>query len=181
MLTKIAAFEIRYQLRTPLFAVGFIIFFLLAFGSVTIDQVQIGGRGNVNINSPFAILQTLAIMNLFALFVVTAFVANVVIRDDETGFAPILRATQVSKFDYLVGRFSGAIIVAFIVMASVPLGLARSRRYRINPRNFFPTCSCMIWARSVMASSKARPRGATFELLRCGVCVLALHFFTMVG
>ena len=123
MLTKIAAFEIRYQLRSPLFAVGFIIFFLLAFGSVTIDQVQIGGRGNVNINSPFAILQTLAIMNLFALFVVTAFVANVVIRDDETGFSPILRATQVSKFDYLIGRFSGAMIVAMIVMASVPLGI----------------------------------------------------------
>jgi ABC-2 type transport system permease protein len=123
MLSKIAAFEIRYQLRSPLFIVGFLIFFLLAFGSVTIDQIQIGGRGNVNINSPFAILQTLAIMNVFALFVVTAFVANVVIRDDETGFAPLLRATQVTKFDYLVGRFSGAIMVAFIVMASVPLGI----------------------------------------------------------
>ena len=123
MLTKIAAFEIRYQLRSPLFIVGFLIFFLLAFGSVTVDQIQIGGRGNVNVNSPFAILQTLAIMNVFALFVVTAFVANVVIRDDETGFAPILRATQVTKFDYLVGRFIGAILVAFLVMASVPLAI----------------------------------------------------------
>lgn len=123
MLTKIAAFEIRYQLRSPLFIVGFLIFFLLAFGSVTVDQIQIGGRGNVNVNSPFAILQTLAIMNVFALFVVTAFVANVVIRDDETGFAPILRATQVTKLDYLVGRFIGAILVAFLVMASVPLAI----------------------------------------------------------
>jgi ABC-2 type transport system permease protein len=123
MLTKIAAFELRYQLRSPLFVVGFLIFFLLAFGSVTVDEIQLGGRGNVNVNSPYAILQTLAIMNVFALFVVTAFVANVVIRDDETGFAPLIRATRVKKFDYLVGRFSGAIIVAFLVMASVPLAI----------------------------------------------------------
>ncbi len=123
MLTKIAAFELRYQLRSPLFVVGFLIFFLLAFGATTIDQIQIGGRGNVNLNSPFAILQTLGIMNVFAIFVITAFVANVVIRDDETGFAPILRATRVTKFDYLVGRFSGAVLVAFLVTVSVPLGI----------------------------------------------------------
>jgi hypothetical protein len=67
------------------------VFFLLSFGSVTIDEIRIGGRGNVNVNSPFAILQTLAIMSVFAIFIVTAFVANVVIRDDETGFAPIMR------------------------------------------------------------------------------------------
>ena len=31
------------------------IFFLLAFGSVTVDEIRIGGRGNVHKNSPFAI------------------------------------------------------------------------------------------------------------------------------
>ncbi|MEO8133921.1 MAG: M1 family aminopeptidase [Betaproteobacteria bacterium] len=123
MLARIAAFEVRYQLGAPLFFVGFAIFFLLTFGSVTIDQIRIGGRGNVNVNSPLAILQTVAILNVFAIFVVTAFVANVVIRDDETGFAPILRATRIRKFDYLMGRFIGAIAVAFLVIASVPLGI----------------------------------------------------------
>ncbi len=62
-------------------------------------------------------------MSVFAIFVATAFVANVVMRDDETGFAPILRATRISKFDYLVGRFAGAIAVAFLVICSVPLGI----------------------------------------------------------
>ncbi len=122
MLTKIVAFELRYQLRSPLFVVGFLIFFLLAFGAITVDQIHIGGRGNVNLNSPFAILQTIGILNVFAIFIITAFVANVVIRDDETGFAPILKSTQISKFDYLVGRFTGAMLVAFIIMLSVPLG-----------------------------------------------------------
>ena len=86
MLRHIAAFEWRYQAKSPVFWVGCLIFFLLTFGSVTVDQVQIGSRGNVFINAPFAILQTLAIMSLFAIFVIVAMVANVVIRDDETGF-----------------------------------------------------------------------------------------------
>lgn len=123
MLKHIAAFEIRYQLRSPLFVVSFLLFFLLAFGAVTSDQIQIGGKGNVNINSPFAILQTLAIMSTFAIFIVTSFVANVVIRDDETGFAPILRATQINKFEYLLGRFSGALLVAILVQCAVPLAM----------------------------------------------------------
>jgi len=123
MLRKIAAFEARYQLRSPLFFIGFALFFLLTYGATVVDQIQIGSRGNVNINSPFAILQTTAIMNVFGLFVLVAFVANVVIRDDETGFAAIIRATRMTKFDYLVGRFAGAWLVALAVMASVPLAI----------------------------------------------------------
>jgi aminopeptidase N len=123
MLARIAAFELRYQLRSPLFVIACAIFFLLTFGSITVEQIQIGGRGNVNVNSPFAILQTIGIMSVFGLFVVVAFVANVVVRDDETGFAPILRATPVSKRDFLIGRFLGATCVAFLVIAAVAAGL----------------------------------------------------------
>jgi aminopeptidase N len=121
MLFKIAGFELRYQLRSSLFLVGFAIFFLLTFGSVTIDQIQIGARGNVNVNSPYALLQTTGIMSVFAVFIVTAFVANVVIRDAETGFAPILYSTRITKASYLGGRFLGAMIVAAVLLASVPL------------------------------------------------------------
>jgi ABC-2 type transport system permease protein len=123
MLAKIAAFETRYHLRSPLFYVGCAIFFLLTFGSVVVDQIQIGARGNVNINSPFAILQTTIVMNIFGLFVLVAFVANAVIRDDETGFAPIIRATRMTKFQYLSGRFLGASLVALAVLATIPLAI----------------------------------------------------------
>jgi ABC-2 type transport system permease protein len=123
VLARIAAFEVRYQLRSPLFFIGYALFFLLTFGAVTVDQIQIGATGNVNVNSPYAILQTVGIMNVFGIFVITAFVANVVIRDDETGFAPIIRATRVTKLDYLVGRFVGAWLVALLAMTSVPLAI----------------------------------------------------------
>jgi hypothetical protein len=62
---------------------------LLTFGATASDNVQIGAGGNVLVNSPYAIAQTLLVMCIFALFIMTAFVANVVIRDDETGFGPI--------------------------------------------------------------------------------------------
>jgi aminopeptidase N len=139
MFLPVAAFELRYQLRAPIFAIGFAIFFLLTFGSVTIDQVQIGARGNVNVNSPYAIAQTIGIMGIFALFIVTAFVANVVVRDDETGFAPILRATRLTKRDYLLGRFAGAFVVAALVLSSVPLGiLAGSWMPWVDPEKLGP-------------------------------------------
>lgn len=124
MLRQVAAFEFRYQLKSPVFWVGIALFFLLTFGSVVSDNIQIGGRGNVNVNSPYAILQTTGVMTVFAMFVIIAMVAGVVLRDAETGFAPILRSTSVTKRDYLVGRFAGAVAAALIVFAVMPLAIA---------------------------------------------------------
>ncbi|MCV2359340.1 hypothetical protein LNV08_10185 [Paucibacter sp. TC2R-5] len=124
MLSKIFAFEARYQLRSPLFLISFVIFFLMSFGAIVSTDIQIGGpKGASNLNSPFAILQIVVTMNLMAIFIVTAFVANVVVRDEEFGFASILRSTRVSKFDYLIGRFLGAMFVAFLVTTAVPLAI----------------------------------------------------------
>lgn len=124
MFVSVAAFELRLLLRSPVFWIGFAIFFLLAFGSITVDGIQIGAGGNVRLNAPYAIAQTLAIMCVFGIFVATAFVAGAVIRDDETGFAPLVRSTRVGKPAYVLGRFVGASAAALLVMASVPLGMA---------------------------------------------------------
>ena len=123
MFGRIAAFELRYQIRQPIFWVAGLIFFLLVFGSVTIDQIHIGSGGNIHRNSPSAIATTSLIMAVFFMFVSTAFVANVIVRDDETGFGPIIRTTQVKKFDYLFGRFTGAFGAVLLAFLAVPLGL----------------------------------------------------------
>jgi len=123
MFGKVASFEFGYQLKNPVLWVTFIAFFLLTFLSVTNEYVQIGSVGNVNINSPFAIINTMAIMAIFGQFAVVAFVANIVIRDDETGFAPMIRATQIKKFDYLFGRFVGAFLASIIIMLAIPLAM----------------------------------------------------------
>ncbi|UUL83978.1 ABC transporter permease/M1 family aminopeptidase [Sphingomonas qomolangmaensis] len=123
MFARIAAFELRYQLGSPVFWVVAILFFLLTFGATTIDQIQIGSGGNVHVNSPFAIAQTHLILSIFFMFVTTAFVANVIVRDDESGFGPMVRSTRVVKFDYLIGRFAGALGAAAIAFAAVPLAI----------------------------------------------------------
>jgi len=123
MIGRIAAFEWRYQLRSPVFWVGCVIFFLLTFGATTVDQIHIGSVGNVHKNSPYAILETLGTLTVFSVFIIVAMIANVIVRDDETGFAPILRSTSISKASYLVGRFTGASAAALMVLASVPLAI----------------------------------------------------------
>lgn len=123
MFAKIAGFELRYQLKSPVFWVVATVFFLLTFGAATIDQIRIGGGGQIHKNAPFAIAQTHLILAIFYMFVTTAFVANVVVRDDETGFGPILRSTRIGKFDYLYGRFTGAFLAAAISFLAVPLAI----------------------------------------------------------
>ncbi|HEX8443297.1 MAG TPA: M1 family aminopeptidase [Allosphingosinicella sp.] len=123
MLGQIAKFEFGFQTRSPVFWVTFILFFLLAFAGMTIDEIQVGSGGNVHANSPFAISTQHMVWSLFFMFASTAFVANVIVRDDETKFGPILRSTQITKFDYLFGRFLGAFGAATLVLASIPLAI----------------------------------------------------------
>ena len=123
MFRSVAGFELRYQLKSPAFWVTFVIFLLLTFAATASDNVHIGSGGNVWKNSPYAIAQTLLVMSVFAIFIMTAFVANVVVRDDETGFGPIIHSTRISRFDYLIGRFTGAFLAGCLLFLSVPLGM----------------------------------------------------------
>jgi ABC-2 type transport system permease protein len=123
MFAKVAGFELRYQLRQPVFWVVAILFFLLPFGTVALDQIHAGDTANVHRNSPYSIVQVTIIMSMFFMFVTAAFASNVIVRDDETGFGPIMRATRISKFDYLYGRFVGAYLAALVAFLVVPLGL----------------------------------------------------------
>lgn len=123
MFLQIAKFEYDFQRQSPVFWVTAILFFLLTFGSMTVDLVQIGSGGNVNANSPYAISATHMLWSTFFMFASTAFVANVVVRDDETQFGPILRSTRITKFDYLIGRFAGAFAAGALVFATVPAAL----------------------------------------------------------
>ncbi len=126
MFAKIAGFELRYQTRSPVFWVAFSMFFLLTFGATTIPQIHIGSNGNTHVNAPYALLQELGFMSVFAIFALTAFVANVVVRDDETGYGRIIRSTQITKFDYLFGRFTGAFTAGALTIVSLPLGIVVS-------------------------------------------------------
>ncbi len=122
MFGRIAAFEFRYQLRNPVFWVAVIVFFLLAFALAATPSFPLGG-GNVHRNSPMALIRLQTSFNLFYMFITTAFVANVVVRDDETGFAAIVRSTRITRFQYLIGRFSGAFLAAAAAWLVIPVAM----------------------------------------------------------
>ena len=55
MFLGITTFEIRYQLKNPVFWVAVAIFFLMGFGITASENVSIGTPGAVHENAPYAI------------------------------------------------------------------------------------------------------------------------------
>jgi len=124
MFAKVAAFEFRYQLRQPAFWVIAIVFALLGFGLVAAsDNISIGAGGNVHKNAPYALATINGIMAVFFMLATTAIVANVVVRDVQTGFGPMVQATRINKFEYLYGRFTGAFAATALCFLSVTVGV----------------------------------------------------------
>jgi ABC-2 type transport system permease protein len=125
MLARIFAFEVRYQVRQPLFWFAAALFFLLTFGAVTTDVVSIGGSiGSVNRNAPFVLMQILLVMTVIGTFLTTAFAANSVYRDFETQADAIFFSLPLRKVDYLFGRLFGSLVVAWLVYVAVLLAVA---------------------------------------------------------
>jgi ABC-2 type transport system permease protein len=124
MLATFFRFELRYRFRQPAVYVFSFIFALLMFITITSDAVRVGGSGGQTaINSPFVITQMLAVMSIFSVILVTAFVSNAVIRDFELGTDALFFTKPIRKLDLLAGRFLGAVIVAFVVMIAAGFGL----------------------------------------------------------
>ena len=120
----VAAFEFRYQLRNPVFWVALFIFFLFGFGITASENVSFGTPGTVHENAPYAVAMALALFGIFYQFVTTSFVANAIVRDDSTGFGPIVRATPLTRTEFVLGRFLGGFLIALAGYLTVPLGMA---------------------------------------------------------
>lgn len=122
MFSKMLGFEWRYYTRQPSFIVTCLVFFLLPYLAITIDQVQIGSGGNVLFNSPFAITQILLILGIFGMFMVVNFVAGTATRNHTSLMSEIIYTKPIKPFAYNLGRFVGAYLICITVFAMVPLG-----------------------------------------------------------
>jgi ABC-2 type transport system permease protein len=123
MLIDIARFEFRYLLRNPLLWLTAALTFALFFVSISVG-LELGSEGGLLENAAYATLRNHLMVSLIFMFVTTSFVANAVIRDDETGFGPIVRSTGITKADYIFGRFLGAFAVAALCMLLVPTAIS---------------------------------------------------------
>jgi ABC-2 type transport system permease protein len=123
MLLKMLSFEWRYYTKQPSFIVTCLVFFLLPFLLITIEEVTIGSGGNTNINSPYAIANILLLFGVFNMFVVVNFIASTATRNDSSAMAEIICTKPIPPTSYQLGRFLGAFLVCLTVYAMVPLAL----------------------------------------------------------
>lgn len=123
MTRAIFLFELRQHLRSPPFWIVAAISGLLVFGSIATERIRIGVPPGGLRNGPEAVLQVHGVWSLFFAFTAVAFVADAVLRDRDTGFAPVLASTGVRKAPYLIGRFAGAFAATLLCFLSVPFGV----------------------------------------------------------
>mgnify|MGYP001074856242 CR=1 FL=1 len=125
MFGEIFRFELRQQLKSPLFWMIAIAFAALAFAAAGSDHIRIGGGiGNTHRNAPFVVVQMLTFFAILGMFLITVFVAGAALRDFDAGTAELFFATPVSRRAYLGGRFAAGYAAAVGVLIVVAVGLA---------------------------------------------------------
>lgn len=122
MLFNVLRFEWRYFTRQPSFIVTSLVFFLMPFLAMSIENIQIGDGGNLNYNSPHTVATFVLILGVFSLFLCVNFVANSAIRNEQTKMLEIIASKPMPLLSYRLGRFWGAYLVSLTVFALVPLG-----------------------------------------------------------
>ncbi len=120
---EIFRFECRTQLRSPLFIVVAVSFFVLAFLAMASDNITIGGgTTNLDFNAPFTIVQSHFVLSVVAMFASVAFVAAPLTRDRELKTEATLVATGVPRLSFLFGRLGGGVVFATLVPCAAVLG-----------------------------------------------------------
>nr|WP_295372132.1 hypothetical protein [uncultured Sphingosinicella sp.] len=120
---KIARFELRQQLRSHVFWIVFAISGLMVAGALWVPELRVAIGGDLRLDAAETVVRTHLLWSLFYMFTAAAFVADAVLRDELSGFAPIIRSTPVTWRASLFGRFAGSFAATAICFASVPAAM----------------------------------------------------------
>ncbi len=117
-------FELRFWTR------GFMVYIFLGivsllFGFATgSDNVQVGAAiGNTYRNAPYVIMQYYVAAGLLAALMVSAIYDSAASRDFATKFSDVLFSKPIGKWNYLVGRFVAATLIALIPSLGISVGM----------------------------------------------------------
>ena len=126
LITRLAAQELRQQLRGPVIRIVALISLLMVVGAAVIDTLRFEAISSLG-SGPELVIQVHLVWTLFYLFTAAAFIGEAVTRDLQTGFAPLVRATPASRRAYLLGRFAGATASVLLCFLTIPIGLLAAR------------------------------------------------------
>jgi len=130
MVGTIARFELTQRLHRISTYVYFAVFFALGFffvlmsgGAVANASVDFGTGGKVLVNSPYALNVIITFCTFFGLVVTAALAGQATYQDVDSNSTPFFYTSPISTFDYLMGRFLGALAVQVVIFSSVGLGV----------------------------------------------------------
>ena len=136
MLKEIILFEFAYRRKRPATYLYFLLCVVIGFIFAGTDAVKIvGAGGQLKENAPWIIANTLTVINIFLMLVVSAIMGVAVLRDFEHNMEALLFSTPTSKSDYLLGRFIGAFLILTFVFLGTIVGMSAGYWYR----HFFET------------------------------------------
>nr|HPQ40045.1 hypothetical protein [bacterium] len=123
--------ELKYRFGRTSTWVYFSVIFCVSFlgvlsagGLFTGVEVNAGdSTGKVYLNSPFIIFNFAALWSYLGLLIVTAIMANVSLRDFQSGAFPLFFTKPIRKLSYLGGRFAGGFVITLFIFSGIGLGI----------------------------------------------------------
>jgi ABC-2 type transport system permease protein len=131
MTAAVMLFEVGQRLRRMSAYIYFTVVFLMGFLFVVTTGGALGlgpsgafgSSGRVLINSPFILNQVMGSISLICVSITSALAGQATYQDIENNCTPFIFTSGISKFEYLVGRFLGALILQFIILTAIGIGV----------------------------------------------------------
>src|ERR1700734_3250438 len=118
MVAQILAFEFSQRLRRISTYVYFVVFFGLGFlfvlmsgGAFAGATVDFGTGGKVLVTSPFALNVIIMFVSFLGAIVTAALAGQATYQDVDSNCTAFFYTAPITKFQYLAGRFLGALAV----------------------------------------------------------------------
>ncbi|MBV9078967.1 MAG: hypothetical protein JO048_16010, partial [Methylobacteriaceae bacterium] len=160
-----AAFELRLQLGSPVFAIVLAISALMLVASLTIQRIEVGPLRGAARTSVEAVLYLHLVWSLFHLFTSAAFATESASRDRRTGFAPLVVATPAPAGELNLGRLGGSLAATLLAYLSVPAAVA--------------VAPLLPWAGGLAAPAPAALVYGTCVFALPNLCLAAAIFFAL--
>ncbi len=124
MFKEFLFFELKHWIKSPLVYIFFLVNFLMVFSASIFEHVTVGSdMGNVNINSPFAMMSYAALVSLISVVMTTTFVNQAALKDFNHNFHSILFSAPIKRTSYLLGRFVSSVLAACIPLLGILLAV----------------------------------------------------------
>jgi ABC-2 type transport system permease protein len=129
MVLTIAAFEVRQRLRRISTYIYFLVFLTLSIffvcmagGAVSGASVDFGTGGKIWLNSPYALNVITMYVTFLGIVVTGAIAGQATYQDIDSHIKDLFYTAPITKFDYLAGRFLGALVIQILIFSSVGIG-----------------------------------------------------------